>query len=183
MTIERGRFNSATENTAERTELIDVLRSQLRKLPELESQLLACSFGANMSHRQIGELFNLSQPAVGSKSQQALARLRSSLTGAGVATAVPLVNAENLFEAITTGETCPPGAAARALQHIDTGRRTAGKALSRRSGGDGRMRVGVGTMAIAACSVLAAGAAMAWSATAKPAVVPSTPNDPRVTLQ
>ena len=76
MTMERGRMNAATEDAAERTELIGALRSQLEKLPELESQLLACSFGANMSHRQIGEIFNLSQPTVGTKIQQALARLR-----------------------------------------------------------------------------------------------------------
>ena len=174
-TIECGRANSAAEDAAERTELIGALRSQLEELPELDSQLLACSFGANMSHRQISEIFNLSQPTVGSKIQQALSRLRNGLTKAGVAAVVPLVSAENLFEAMTTGQTCPPGAALRVLKCIDNVGKPAARALSRRAVVKAGSAWSGPWAVLAVTVVLASGAAIAWRATSTPVTPAAQP--------
>src|SRR5262249_8649478 len=82
-------------------ELIFALRKHIDRLPELEGQLLVYSYGANMPHRQIAELIGIPERTVSFKIQQALERLRGSLSRAGVAAVVPLVSAGNLFEALT----------------------------------------------------------------------------------
>ena len=113
--MERSTEEGAASERIEADERIVTLRNHLDQLPELESRLLACCYGANMSHRKIGEALGIPQQTVSYKIQQALERLRGSLTGAGVAAIMPLLSTQNLFEAMTSGRECPPGVTARVL--------------------------------------------------------------------
>ena len=155
-------------------ESVSALRRQLDELPELESRLLVCSYGANMSHQKIGDMLGIPRQTVTDKIQQALGRLRANLAKAGVAAVVPLVSAENLFEAMTTGQECPPGMAARMLNRIDSAGSKAAKALSRRHRRVAVRSGGIGWI-VGAVAVVAAGAALVWSASGKPAPRPSVP--------
>jgi RNA polymerase sigma-70 factor (ECF subfamily) len=107
------------DEKVENTELISQLRNHLKQLPELDSQLLACSYGAGMSHRKIAEVFNMSRTRVTERIQEALSRLRGNLTRAGVTAVVPVISAQSLFEAMTSGHDSPPGMGARMLSRID----------------------------------------------------------------
>ncbi len=91
-------------------ELIEKLRDQIDQLPELECTLLLYCYGSSLSHQKIGDMVGLSQQAVSQKINAALQRLRTKLAGAGaVASFVPVLDAESLFKAISTGHECPPG--------------------------------------------------------------------------
>jgi RNA polymerase sigma-70 factor (ECF subfamily) len=117
----------------EREELVSALRKHIDQLPELESQLLTCCYGANMPHQKIAELFDMSRSHVTEKIQQALARLKSNLSRAGVAAVVPLLSTEALSEAVRVGYECPPGVTEKILSRLDSAGSQAAKALSRRA--------------------------------------------------
>jgi RNA polymerase sigma-70 factor (ECF subfamily) len=159
--MERGSSEPAVAENVERKESIAALRNQINELPELERTLVAFCYGASMTHRKIGELVGIPHQRVTEKIQQALDRLRAGLTKAGVAAVVPLVSAQNLFEAMTTGHECPPGlASAMVMSAIASSGTKAAK-----SGG---LVWIAGTIA-----VVAAGAAIAWTQGSKPAPVNS----------
>src|SRR5262249_30871108 len=99
----------------EEEELLTTLRSHIDQLPELDRQLLACSYVASMTHQQIADLVGIPRSTVSFKIQDSLKRLNNSLTKAGFAAMVPLAGAENMFEALTTGSHCPPGMTERML--------------------------------------------------------------------
>lgn len=112
-----------TAERAEKDELIATLRIHIDQLPERESQVLACCYGANMSQRKTADALRIPQPTVARILQRALERLREGLTKAGVAAVVPLVSAENIFRAMTTGQDSPAGMTERLQSRIDSVRR------------------------------------------------------------
>lgn len=109
MAVEQNRSQVAVSDEAESSELIAMLRNCIDQLPELECKLLACCYGANMSHRKIAETVGMPQRTVTDKIHAALERLRGHLTKAGVVAVVPSISAEILCKAMTTGHECPPG--------------------------------------------------------------------------
>jgi len=173
--VEQNRSQSAVVAAAEGNELIAVLRSHIDQLPVLESTLLACSYGANMSHREIAKLVSLSHPTVSNKIQLALERLRANLSKAGVAAVVPLLSAEKLFEAMTTGHECPTGMTDRLLNRIDGVLTRAARPRSRR---ETKTR-NVGSMLVTGVAIVAAVATAAWFTLIQPpatkAPVPALP--------
>ena len=68
----------ALERLAEEEELKSRLRRAVQSLPDRERQVLALSYGAGLSHRQIGRILGLSESNVGTILQRTLARLRKN---------------------------------------------------------------------------------------------------------
>lgn len=118
--MEKPREAVAAGEPVEAKERIDALRRQYEELPELERLVLACSYGANMPQAEIADLAGISQQAISNKIQQALEHLRTNLANAGVAAVVPLITAENLLEALTTGSACPPGMTERLFNRLES---------------------------------------------------------------
>lgn len=114
MVNKSNKLSAAAGDETEKNELIAVLREQIDSLPEAERHLVAC-YGAGISHHEISEMLGIPRRTVTDKIQQVLGNLRSALMKAGVAAVVPLVSVENLFEAMTTGQKCPPGLTAKVL--------------------------------------------------------------------
>jgi RNA polymerase sigma-70 factor (ECF subfamily) len=168
--MEQNKSQSAVVAGAEDNELIAVLRSHIDQLPVLESTLLACSYGASMSHREIAKLVGLSHPTVSNKIQLALERLRANLSKAGVAAVVPLLSAEKLFEAMTTDHECPPGMTDRLLNRIDGILTRAARPLSRR---EAKTR-SVGSMLAVGAAIVAAVATAAWFTLTQPMATKAT---------
>jgi RNA polymerase sigma-70 factor (ECF subfamily) len=156
----------------EKEELMATLRSHLDRLPKLESELLACCYGARMSHQEIADKFDISRTRVTRKIQDALDRLQGSLSKAGVAAVVPLIGAEKLFEAMTTGVDCPPGMTAKILQHIANSETKVPRTFRRRTT---TVTPGARVGAWVAFAVTAVAAALALSIGTRPA----TPAPPR----
>src|SRR5205807_503213 len=99
-------------------EQLAALRNQFDNLTQLESEVLVCHYVAGMSQRQIAEAVGIHKSTVNDKIHQALDHLRKNLAQAGVAAVLPLLSAESIFEAVTTGYSCPPGlTAATVLSH------------------------------------------------------------------
>lgn len=154
------RTEHAAATEVEGHELIDLLRKQIDQLPELESKLLACSYVAGMPHQKIAELVGMPRRTVTDRINQALERLRLNLTNAGVAAVVPLISAENLFEALTTGNACPPGATEGLLSQIESVRTKAARPRSHR-----RIKVqSGGSMVVPAIGIAVVAAAAIWFA-------------------
>jgi RNA polymerase sigma-70 factor (ECF subfamily) len=99
-----------TSDQAERSETLEQLRRHLKELPELDSQLLACCFGANLSHQKISEMLGIPRRTITGRIQQALGELRGRLLSSGITALAlaPLLSAESIHQAFTTGQTCPP---------------------------------------------------------------------------
>lgn len=142
----------------ENREAIAVLKSHLKVLPALECQLLACCYGAGMPHQEIAELIGIPRSTVTKKIQQALDRLRSQLTKAGIAAAAPILSADIIFEATTTGYECPPGLTERVMSSISKAGSTAAKTFTRRAAADksnsGAVILGVAIVAAAVLAVV-----------------------------
>ena len=157
LAMERSSLESESTSRIEDRELIVTLRSHLDRLPDLDGRILACCYGANMSHQKAAEFLGIPRRTVSEKIQRALDSLRGSLLKAGVAAVVPLLSAENLFEAMTTGHECPPGMGERIVRHVTSAGRSA-RALPRRpvpaKGGIG-MFLAVGAVAAVAVGVVA----------------------------
>ena len=102
--------NTHQSDQEERGEALEQLRRHIKELPELDSQILACCFGANLTHQKISELLGIPRRTITGRIQQALGELRVRLTNSGITAlaVVPLLSAESIYEAFTTGHTCPP---------------------------------------------------------------------------
>jgi RNA polymerase sigma-70 factor, ECF subfamily len=114
-------MNRQAEDSAKQVENAEVaalLKQELERLPETDSRLLTCCYGAGMTHRKIAEMLGISQSSVTEKIQQALSRLRVRLSQAGVAAAAPLME-QHLFDALNTASNCPPGIVAGILGRVD----------------------------------------------------------------
>lgn len=93
----------------EHNELHRALQKQMGKLDELERRLLALYYGADMSQQEIGHVLDVPQTTVSMKMREALGKLRSGLTAAGFAAAVPLLDSGALGDAVLNGVQAPPG--------------------------------------------------------------------------
>lgn len=122
-----------TEDLAEKNELRSVLLRNLGELRDGDRQLVTLYFGAGMSQREIGEALDIPQRTVSNRIDEALGRLRSSLTQAGLAAAAPLVSAEGLREALASGPAAPPGLRERIAEHVSRHAVNAAKSLSQRA--------------------------------------------------
>ncbi len=100
--------DSELTDNAERGETLEIVRRHFQELPELDSQLLACCFGANLTHQQISDLLGIPRRTITGRIQQALEQLRARLSNSGVALIMPLLSTELIHEALTTGHSCPP---------------------------------------------------------------------------
>ena len=179
VSAERNQLQSSGADSAANAELIAAVRQHLDTLPELECQLLTCCYGANMTHQHIAETFSLSRSSVTEKIQKALERLRSSLTRAGLAAAIPLAGAsmEALTQAARGGHTCPPELTAKILSRLDGPGMHAARELSKRTGRLARAaKTGSWMPATAVTVALAAAGVFAWTRT------PPTPSAPPAPL-
>lgn len=101
----------------DRTEVIRNLWDCLEKLPSVDRQMVALSYGAGYSQAEIGKEMGMSQRSVSYRLRNALERLRQGLTQAGVA-AAPAVVPELLGEAVRTSVQVPSGMIERGMANI-----------------------------------------------------------------
>lgn len=157
----------------EKNELIGIMRQHIDQLPELECTLLACCYGASMPHREIAKIVGVSQQTVSNRIHATLEKLRGSLAKAGVTAVVPLVTAENLFDAMTSGHPCPPHLPTQALRRIENHKDSVRVKARRKTA----PKAGAAQVAIPALVV--AGLALAWlSSNQSGPKATSTPSDP-----
>ena len=155
----------AASSKLEKEELLGFLRRNLEKLPELDRQVLVCCFGANLTHREIGEALGMPHQTVSKKLQKLLERLQLDLRAAGFAAAAPLVLSDRLNEAILTGHRCPPGLYAGACEKMAGRLKDAAHSMSRRAATVSR---GSALLVPSVAAILAAGAGL-WYWAVKPA--------------
>ncbi|MBA3708202.1 MAG: sigma-70 family RNA polymerase sigma factor, partial [Planctomycetes bacterium] len=98
-------------------ELVGALRSKLMELPETDRQLIALHFGGGVSQREISEALSLSQQTISYRLNRILKDLRSSLSAARLAAAVP-VGGESIIEALSSGHAPSAGLHARVLAGV-----------------------------------------------------------------
>ncbi|MCK6473705.1 MAG: sigma-70 family RNA polymerase sigma factor [Planctomycetes bacterium] len=138
-------------------EELDALRRSLERLPEAYRRIVALYYGAGMSQREIGEELDVSQRTVSTQLEEALKRLRSMLTHAGVAAAAPLLGTETIFSALSTGHVPPAGLGEATLARLsDAPVSQISRALSRKaaaaSGSSALWIAGALALAIAAAA-------------------------------
>lgn len=113
MAIEREREHAPRETAPgedlERDELLAGLRGAIAGLDPAARRLVALYFGAGLTQEEIAQELELSQRGVSYKIDEALAALKRRLAQAGLATAVPMLNAQGLGEALCTGARAPAG--------------------------------------------------------------------------
>jgi RNA polymerase sigma factor (sigma-70 family) len=159
----------------DKDELVAALGNHIDLLPDLERQILACYYGAEMKQEEIAALMAIPQKSISRRLQSALDRLRVNLTEAGFASALPLLSAEGLRKAILTGHEVSPGLAAKLMSQITANKVRIAKTLTRRA-----VKAKAGGSAVFAGAAIAATAALvtavAWFAnSSSPAKAPSTP--------
>lgn len=138
-------------------EELAVLRCSLERLPEAYRRILALYYGAGMSQREIGVELCVSQRTVSSRLDEAIKRLRSMLTHAGVAAAVPLLGTETLHTAISTGHEPPVGLGEATLARLSDASAQQGQ-VSRALSREGAAAGGSSVLWIAGALALAAAA-------------------------
>lgn len=160
----------------ERHELTRALHRQMEQLDALDRRLLALYYGADMSQQEIGRVLDVPQTTVSMKLRDALVKLRSGLTSAGFAGAVPMLEAGHLGDALLGGVQAP------ALLH---GKVLAGlSSVARHSarGGTAASKGGAGVWtAVTLCAMAAAAGGYYWATsqpTAKPASSAATAQAP-----
>lgn len=84
-------------------ELLAGLRECLGRLPEQHRQLIALYFGGGLTQREISTEMNVPERTVSYRIDEALHWLRDHLKEAGLAAAMPMLNAEGLSHALCTG--------------------------------------------------------------------------------
>lgn len=120
------------EGAVEKEEALAALRSELHKLSEENRRLVALYFGAGFTQMEISRELELSQTAVSERLRKVLETLRTRLSAAGIAAAVPLLSAEGMADALHSGGNAPPELGERVLAGFDHAarysRRVAGSA-------------------------------------------------------
>jgi RNA polymerase sigma factor (sigma-70 family) len=168
----------AMSGMLEAEEQIAELRSQLKTLPERDSQMLACYYAAGMSHREIAESFGVSHPTVIERIQKALERLRLNMAKAGFAAVTPVISGEHLVEAMTTGSKCPSGMFQAMMQQADCAAEVVTQTISRRvSGGATKSSSGLllSSVVVAVCVAIAIGVGMYGKREELPPATPAAP--------
>ena len=116
------------------SELLAALKEGLAGLTPLERQLVAFSYSAGLSHREIGAALSIPHRTVTHRIQEAIGSLRERLERAGFAAALPLTGAAVLEEALGTYAEVPPGLSEKVLVEIASAGGKAAETVSRRAG-------------------------------------------------
>lgn len=106
-------------DAAERGDEVLALRRCLDELPFQSRQLVALHFGAGLTHREIGDLLSISRRRVSYRIREILEELRGSLTRAGVAAVVPLLEPDGLQEAACGGSVTAEGLIERVMPELE----------------------------------------------------------------
>jgi RNA polymerase sigma-70 factor (ECF subfamily) len=93
----------------EASELQHALRSEFDRLPELERQLIGMHFGGGLSQQEIGDALSMPQQTISYRLNETLKVLRSKLSSAGFAAAVPMLAGRGLMELLSSGRAAPMG--------------------------------------------------------------------------
>lgn len=91
-------------------EVVAALREQVGALDPEKRSVVALYFGGNLSQQEIAEALDLSQQSVSHRLNQALEHLRVGLRQAGFAATLPLLEANALPAALTSGHAAPASA-------------------------------------------------------------------------
>lgn len=161
------RTADAPDQGAEHEELLGALRIHLQDLPEDERRAVALYYGAGCTQEEIGEALACSQNRISHLLNQALGKLRTRLTQAGYAAALPLLAEDGLRNALCGGAEAPASVAAAVLRSLKTGVAEHSRRAAAAKGG-----LGAGAYVAAALALAGAGA---WWALGNPAAAPSAP--------
>lgn len=142
---------------SEREELLTGLRELVGELPHPQRQLVALYYGAGLTQQQISDAMHLPARTVSYRLEEALDWLREKLKGAGLAAALPLVDAQGLGQALCSGHAVPDSLAARVLDALDTA-----ASMARASGSLRAAGFWSGRAAIAAAVLLLGAGGGAW---------------------
>ncbi len=115
-------------------EELELLRHELDALPAEQQQMLALYFGANISQDEIGRELSIPQSTVSIKIKDALSRLRSSLTRAGLASGAAAIGEETFRATLFSGLQVPAALRERILKIPATSGRGSVGGLKRRLG-------------------------------------------------
>ncbi len=106
------------EESLEHKELLAGLSQKLNQLPDVPRHMLALHFLAGLTQREISKELAIPQTTVSDKLRGAIKALQDSLKQAGLAAALPLLNAEDLSETLSLGNDCSPVALNKLLKRI-----------------------------------------------------------------
>lgn len=171
--VERHAKDQPRDNTKdpgadmERHELTRALHSQMEQLDTLDRRLLALYYGADMSQQEIGRVLDVPQTTVSMKLRDALAKLRTGLTSAGFAGAVPMLEAGQLGDALLGGAQAPALLHGKVLKGLSpVGRHSARAGAAASKGGAGIWA------AIMLCVAAVGGGAYFWANAQPPSAAP-----------
>jgi RNA polymerase sigma-70 factor (ECF subfamily) len=167
--------------SAARAETLISLQAALNELPALSRQVVALYYGAELSQREIGTALSIPERTVSHKLQEALAALRSGMTKAGFAAAVPAVLDSSLAEALLSAHDAPTGLREKILV---TTTRTVRESLRTAASQSRRVAVVKSSAAfvwtLTAALTLAAGGAVWWQSTREKSPQPRSENQTAV---
>ena len=172
--MERAESTTTADEGIEKEESIQALQSQLEKMADLERQLLALFYGAELSQQEISKLLSIPQQTVSYKIRSALDRLKANLTEVGFGAVVPLMTPAGLNRALLTGYEPSPDLCEKVLHRLKNPAHKVTQKLSQR-----RIKSHRPTGLIAggiAVAVLAAAGLALWIS--QPAPTPPPPAPP-----
>lgn len=91
------------------TEAMEGLRRCMERMPDTMRQMISLYYMAGLTQKEIGDEMALSQQAVSNHLRDALKFLRTELTKAGLAAALPLISEASLGEVLGAVHTPPAG--------------------------------------------------------------------------
>lgn len=104
-------------------ELTEAVQNAMGHLEPTERRLVALYYGASLDQRAIGELLDLPQTTVSMRIRQAIGKLRASLTTAGFAASLPLLETGQLSEVVIGNEPVPQGLRAKIMSGLSAAAR------------------------------------------------------------
>lgn len=121
--------------TSDTAEMNSALHQMLGSLSVIERKIVSLYYGADLSQDEIGRVLDVPQTTVSLKLREALAKLRAGLTTAGFASAVPLLEAGHLGDALLSQEATPPGLHARIMKGLSSVARRSARTMATSSSG------------------------------------------------
>jgi RNA polymerase sigma-70 factor (ECF subfamily) len=163
----------------ESAELAEALRREVDGLPALDRQLVALHFGGGISQLEISQALSIPQQTISYRISTTLKTLKSRLSAAGHAAAIPLLSAKGFIEIFCDGVNAPSGLREKVLSNL-------GGRKSFRSNGSVRKtalqaRTGGVAIAVGLTMLAAAVAGVLWAMFSKAAPGPATPSKPAET--
>lgn len=166
---------SEEEAAAERAERSAGLRRSLAELAPAHRQMVLLYYVGGLTQKEIGRELAMPTRTVSYKLEEAVQRLRESLAKAGLAAALPLLDANALGEALVASQPAPEGLFARVGERLaNAPQANLASEVSRRAapaGGSGVL------IAAAALAVLATGTAW-WALHGKSVNTPAAQGAP-----